>query len=424
MAFLSSIQRTTRQRENSTLLFIGLSTIFLLNPFLSVILCAASILVSKPRGNTMLYFWFAITALWLGLLNITKEPESDQLMYLIYFNRAADLNPLDGILHYAGRSEKEPIYGLLNYLCYWLLNGNARLFFIACSFIEYYILFISIYTILSHSGYGLKSVVFGVIISAFFTQFFVLSIHLLRQVMAFSIVFYAISRKAVDGKNHWLPLICAPLIHSTAALFSILSLLPWIFHRMNLRQWIYFILILMSLISSCIAIGSTLTNLLGEDNGSSYIFRRMSDGYDDGGTMDIVKSLIIIIPLWTICVIALTKRLSGSKCQNVSHTNGYYSPLYPIIHLFIFLSVMVLSFSSLPLIQYRFAFVNYSFLGFLLPILFNRKNKIQNLYILTTSIIFIIYFLSTYQLSGWTYRIDVAQILLYPAPLYFILSPL
>ena len=125
MAFLSSIQRTTRQRENSTLLFIGLSTIFLLNPFLSVILCAASILVSKPRGNTMLYFWFAITALWLGLLNITKEPESDQLMYLIYFNRAADLNPLDGILHYAGRSEKEPIYGLLNYLCYWLLNGNA-----------------------------------------------------------------------------------------------------------------------------------------------------------------------------------------------------------------------------------------------------------------------------------------------------------
>ncbi len=169
--------------------------------------------------------------------------------------------------------------------------------FIACSFIEYYILFISIYTILSHSGYGLKSVVFGVIISTFFTQFFVLSIHLLRQVMAFSIVFYAISRKAVDGKNHWLPLICAPLIHSTAALFSILSLLPWIFHRMNLRQWIYFILILMSLISSCIAIGSTLTNLLGEDNGSSYIFRRMSDGYDDGGTMDIVKSLIIIIPL-------------------------------------------------------------------------------------------------------------------------------
>lgn len=399
-------------RISSMNLFLFLGFIFLLNPFASLACGTLLLLLKKKPATADLRFWMALMALWISLVNITKVPASDQIMYQTMFARYAHHDLWDGLFAYTGIKSKEPVYGLYQYICYHLFWGNDKLFFLTSSFISYYVLSLAVSTILLKAGQGVKAVIFGVICCTFFNQFFYLSIHLLRQIMAFSIVLYAVALKAEDGRNHWIPLICAPLIHTTTGIFAILALFPFIYHRMNLREYLIILCPLLIVTVGSIAFGSMMTAILGDNSATSYAFRRMTTNLDDGVASNPLVVAIMITPLSIIALINL-KRLSKNKKL------FFNSPLYPIIYLFLFLAIMVLSLSARPVMQYRFVFVTYQFLPFLLPLLIPKKSVYRSPYFIIVGAFFIIRFLLTFNNSAWTYKLTAIDMLTWPAPFYF-----
>lgn len=395
--------------------FIIFGAIFILNPLASIFCGIIWLLSKKNPAVSNLRFWFVLLALWISLVNITKIPASDQIMYLKWYDGLENLNSIRRIFQYSSDAKvyKEPIYGLFQFICHTIYFGNSKLFFLTASFVSYYFLFLAVNIILRKTGQGLKAVIFGVICCTFFNQFFYLSIHLLRQIMAFSIILYAIALRTQDGRNHWIPLICAPLIHTTAALFTLLAIMPFIYHRMRMREYLIMLCPLLIVTVGSMAFGSVMTSFLGDNSASGYAFRRMSTNFDDGVSSNPLVIAIMIIPLSVISLLTL-KRLSKSK--------NLTSPLYPIIYLFLFLAIMILSLSGRPLLQYRFTFVTYQFLPFILPILFPSKSKFRNTYFLIIGGFFILRFLLTFDSGAWTYKITVLNMLSWPAPFYFFAS--
>lgn len=294
-------------------------------------------------------------------------------------------------------------------------RGNDKLFFLTSSFVSYWLLFLSTCIILLRAGQGVKAVMFGVVCCAFFNQFFYLSIHLLRQIMAFSIVLYAIALHTQDGRNHWIWLICAPLIHTTAALFSILAIFPFIYHRMNLKETLILLCPLLLVSIGSIAFGELMLSIVGENSASSYAFRRLSTDYDDGVDSNPLVVAIMIAPLAIISILNLY-RLSKHQRET------FNSSLYPIIYIFLFLAIFILSMSNRPLMQYRFVFVTYQILPLLLPLLLPTKSRWRDPYFLIVGAFFILRFFLTLSNSSWTYQITMTDMLTWPVPLYFLAS--
>lgn len=394
--------------------FIVFGFLFILNPLVSIFCGASWLILKKNPVESELRFWFVLMALWISLVNITKVPASDQMMYLRWYDSLENINSIGRIFQYSGDEKvyKEPIYGLFQFICHTVYFGNDKLFFLTASFISYYFCFLAVGIILQKAGQGLNAVIFGVVCCTFFNQFFYLSIHLLRQIMAFSIVLYAIALRTQDGRNHWIPLICAPMIHTTAALFALLAILPYIYHRMNLREYLIMLCPLLVVTVGSIAFGSMMTSFFGDNSASGYAFKRMSTNFNDGLEANPIVIAIMLTPLSIISLLTL-KRLPKSK------NNKSTSPLYPIIYLFLFLAIMILSLSARPLMQYRFTFVTYQFLPFLLPLLFQPKSIWRNPFFIITGIFFILRFLLTFDGGTWIYKITALDMLSWPVPFYF-----
>lgn len=386
-----------------------LIAIFIINPFISIILGIILLTSKKRYANADLNIWCILVAAWLSLINLTKVPESDQVMYIEWYKNCVNTNLIDGIFYYSGKL-KEPAYGIFQYACNILFDGNVKLFTFTVSFVNYSLLFFAVKIILLKARQGIRAVIFGIICISFFNQFFYISIHLIRQVMAFSIALYAIALHVKDGKNHWIILACAPLVHSTAALFSLLAIIPFIYHRMNLRQYVLLSIPLLISTVGSIAFGSMMLLVVGEDSMAGYAFYRMSSAADDGLESSPVVVAIMLIPLLTISIITLLR---------LRRNRSYNSALYPILYLFLFLAILILSMSARPLVQYRFVFVTYQMMPFLLPLLLSPKNRLRNLYFVGTGTMFILRFFLTLNNSTFSYNITTGDLIYLPAPLYF-----
>lgn len=389
--------------------------LFLLNPLAAIASGGLWLVLKRNPAESDLHFWLGLLALWISLVNMTKTPASDQIMYQHLFAKYAYIDLWDGMFDYTSTKLKEPVYGLYQYICYHLFWGNDKIFFLTTSFISYYFLFLSANIILQKAGQGIQAVVFGVVCCTFFNQFFYLSIHLLRQVMAFSIVLYAVALRTEDGRNHWLLLVCATLIHTTSAIFAGLALFPCIYHRMNLKETVLMLLPLFIITIGSITFGSFMLSVLGDNNAGAYAFKRMSTDYDDGVASSPVTIAIMLIPLSFIALQTLF-RLSKQKRRH------YQSPLYPIIYLFLILAIFIISMTGRPLMQYRFLFVTYQILPFLLPLLFPPKSIWRQPYFLLVGILFVLRFLLTFNNSDWVYNITAIDMLTWPVPFYFFAS--
>lgn len=404
-------QQHLKSRLTNIYFFLCFGGLFIFNPLLSIFCSGIWLIIKNKPDETDVKFWLALLALWISLVNLTKVPESDQVMYLKMFSRYSEHDLWSGIFNYTNKPYKEPVYGLYQYICYYSFLGNSNLFFLLTSFLSYWLLFQSVNIILTNARFGITSVIFGVVCCTFFNQFFYVSIHLIRQILAFSIVVYAIALKTQDGKNHWILLISAALIHTTAMLFAFLALLPYVYHRMNIREYLILSIPLLIITVGSFAFGTMMTSILGENSTSGYAFKRLSTDFEDGLKADPIVVAIMLAPLSIIAIIALY-RLSRS----------YISSLYPIIYIFLFLAIMILSLSARPLMQYRFVFVTYQLMPFLLPILLPHNSKWRNPYYLVIGSLFILRFFITLPHSSWIYNVSPVELLYWPVPLYFLAS--
>lgn len=402
--------------------FAPIAVVIIINPFLGMVLALMQLLKAsddwEDNAPQMITFMSA-TAIWISLVNITKTIASDQFAYSWLFNHVADRGFYATVFESWGGSGKEPVYSFITWILYYLCGGSLRLFFFVLSMMIYMLHFAATYKLFRKIDASKGTLICGVIVLTFFTQYFVMTLHIIRQMLAAAIAIYAIVYRATEGKYNWWLLVAAPLIHTSAFFLVGLSLIPWIYSWMNVKK----IAIVLSGFIPIIIFSGTIGSLLGGATGIdaiSYAAQRLGDdGASDGGSISLSILLTVFVPLG-ICAICEIKRAhSEISYENDSYqeTDRINHPLLPIAYLAILVIIFVLSFSKTPLIQYRFFYYSYSFIPLLLPLLF-KESQLSNLYQAGSSIFFVARFFLIHNESAFKYA-PAINLILQPITYFF-----
>ena len=132
-----------------------------------------------------------LASLYVSIINITKTHESDLGDYVFYYLRAKELNLFEYIAENFIWYSFEPFYLFVSYFLS-RVGFPVELFLFGISFLIYFFL---IKAALKFQLKHKNAFYFSVILLVFSPVFFSLSLHLIRQLLAYSICFYLMSTK-------------------------------------------------------------------------------------------------------------------------------------------------------------------------------------------------------------------------------------
>lgn len=382
-----------------------LIAVYMLNPLCGILL-AAFLYYREDESNGYLYLLFIFMAAYMGVINMTKKPASDLIAYLQIFNNVPIKGFWKNIFDYSSNTGREPLYGLINYLGYYFTGGNAALFIFFLTIGIYLLPLQGIHMIFKHANCSKSAILCGAFVLTFFSLYFLVTAHLVRQVLATSFIVYAIAYRTVSGKNNWFFLAFAVFTHSMTAILVIISFIPQIYKRLSIMQ----ALIIASCFLLIIIFNTQVAQLLSgmtPVKSIDYAIRRFGSVGSAEGNLQMWTKVIITVPL-SIVVCRLL--------YVIRHEPQH--PLYSIINVYWLLLLIIFSFYSNTLIQGRFFMIMYSLVSFIVPLLFYRLEKMNYWYSLVVSIFFVCSFFIMYNASAWHYA-EMEELLLYPFPVLF-----
>ena len=375
--------------------------LFIINPTVGLIIATLFLLKSRHKEN-LLHVFVVLLAIWISLVNLTKEPAGDQLSYLHYFRTAGELKLMSWWKEMTAGSMKEPLFYLYTYFSYYLFFSQEKLFFFSLSFFNYIILFETIIYLNKHIGTGFIFAFSGIIVCTFFTQYFALTLHVVRQILGATIIVSTIILRGIDGKPRYLLLIVGILIHTSLVFLAGLASISWFYKKLD--GWR--IIVCITALAGFVILFGMIGQLLLQHSSSSitsYAFSRMKDDASDGsGEVSMGPLIMVLIPMQIICLKLLFHDLPKGHYL-YRNNNDLISPFYPITYIFLLLSFFILSMSKAPLIQYRFFMMVYTFIPFVLPYLFYKTNILSKFYLIGISILFFIRFLLLHNMGTFKY---------------------
>ena len=381
-----SLNISSKQRRTNLIIYVLFYLgLFLFNPTLSL-LVSFVVVASNPATTQRQYFTFyVLLAAWLGVLNMTKELFSDQIYYTRIFVSVDTSNIFEAIYNYrenGALSFKEIVFNVYSVLVNLFTAANPRAYFFIITVNVYLLHFISIHKVLFASRRSKLDVVCSILLMAFTFQFFIQSVHAVRQILATSFVVYAIAYRAVYGKNHWPFLLIAFFIHNSTILYAILALLPQLYRKLSYKQLFIYLFTFIVFTQIYSRIGEFLeTANLGV---LSNVGERMATAKEstEAELFSLRNTLIYTLPL-VLCSFCVLIR---------DYKRNILSPLGTIAYVTLLNIILVLGVSSAPTLQFRYTMYIYSFLPFLLLMLGKSRMPIYNLYILFVTSFFVFRF--------------------------------
>lgn len=383
--------------------------LFLVNPLIGFLFATIQVLncsedYEDNRPSIILFIFSA--AIWISLINITKTISGDQGVYTRFFLSVPQNGLYKTVFEAWGGSGKEPVYSFITWMLYWITGGSVRLYYFILSMSIYLPHFLAAYFVFRKINAPKGALICGILVLTFFTQYFVMTLQLVRQMLAAGLIIYALAYRATTGKNNWMLLVIAVLIHTSAFLLAALSLVPWFYSWLNLKRS----LIVLGCFIPFIVFNGILGSIIGGSSGIAAIDYGLTT-YSNNGYIDSAKGLqlsimlMIFIPLSAACYMILTRYKKENNSENHDEPDYEESPentLLPLVYICILLMIFVFSFTKSPLIQYRFFYYTYSFIPILLPLLF-YKTLFEKPYWFAISLFFIVRFFITHNTSGWKY---------------------
>lgn len=367
---------------------------FIIPPIVTIPYAMNSYFKSRKYDEKVYMLIFVAFASYLAVINASKYPAGDQYAYWSVYMKA----PIKGlwwcIMHIYGHRDatngKEFMNGIYNYYGYYLTGGCYPLYIYINTLFVYLPFFFFIKKIFENSPHRKYAVFAGVVCLTFFTQFFNLTIHLQRQVLAYSIIIWIYYVKAKTGKINFLLLFLAFFTHSTAIFFVPFVFFDIFFKRMSKKRMLLVggILVVLFAIVGRLA-GSVETKELS-NNTLTYSVSRIQYGQTDEASFHIEQYLMLNIPLFIICLMNMFKK-GLSRFEYITYNT------YVILFLF------VMSMSGSELIQYRYSFFTYGYIGFILPKFIASKSERYRNYLGFICFFFIIRFYYTFDDIIWHY---------------------
>lgn len=228
----------------------------------------------------------------------------------------------------------------------------------------------------------------AIILLSFFTQFFNLTIHIQRQMIASAFMFYALVLMVEKQKIPWIPMIFACTLHTTMMFFVPFFFIRFLLKPLKIR---YFILVI-SLMAVCIISAPNAAMAIISEGTDSYALKRLAyTGNSDNIGLNLETAYIVFIPLCFICL----KNMYLEKKYLVQGESFIYM-------VFLILTILVFC-STNSTVQYRFMMASYGFIALFLPLLFRRNTEKAKIYILLISIFFVLRFYITFDAIIWKY---------------------
>lgn len=218
-------------------IFSGL--LLILSPILSLFVAILDLtIVKRVKSLNSVIFILCIV---LSLINCTKIIEGDLILYLKQFNMADKYSYFEYLIF----SFKDPVYYSFKYFFYNFISSDFSLFLFSVTFISYWFLLKGVLNFASIFSIKITDTLLIILLVAFFPQIFSFSAHLVRQFIAISIGFYALSEfYSKNSKKSIFLLLLSILIHSSNLIFVLFFI-----HKINVKKSIYYAIIF-SVISS------------------------------------------------------------------------------------------------------------------------------------------------------------------------------
>ncbi len=375
--------------------------LFLLNPLVAIVLLALQCVRmdenEESQNNKLMVLFGILCCVFISLVNMTKEPVSDLLMYI---NRYKDAENC-GFVRYlyiapnvsGGTVMKEPLY----YGSVWVLNrlygGNVGMFLFTVSFVMYGFTIAAIVLF----GRAMKIrpfvIIVGIVFFCFYPYIFSSRMNIIRQSLANSVLVYVMVRYFFYGKKLWLGILAFPFLHSSSIFFLPLLFIT-AFGKPFKEVWYWYVgafvfLIGIQVLSQYI-VG---LKMLGQDDSVSYALNRVSGGAVgryELSSFQIIGDVFLLI----YGVIVHSGKL-------LPMTNS----LRRLTFVFLFVSAFILIFINEGQWGVRFFHYLWSFVPFMLMIFLQWWKKVSNLSLFIVSVALIVIWTIYLSFGYWSFDI-------------------
>jgi len=356
--------------------------LFMLNPTIALLVSAITLFSSQNPLKRQYYTFYILLACWIGVLNMTKQLFSDQIYYARIFVRADTSDFFNAIWNYRGKdflTYKEIVFNIYSVFCNLLTNANPRAYFFILTVNIYLLHFLALHKVLFASERSKWEVLCAVILMAFFTPFFIQSIHAVRQILATSFVVYAIAYRAVSGKDNWLFLIVAFFIHNSTIFFILLAFIPYLYRKLDVRQSIMFLLIFGLFTVFYVQVGVLLDAM---DIGvMSSVGRRLISA---GSSAEDKLFSLRVFYIYTIPTL-----ISSFFILRREYRKENPLPIICFSYLSILTFFLIEGFSGAVTVQFRYMFYMYSFIPFVLLFPEESTGKWQRIFYPVITVFFV-----------------------------------
>lgn len=364
--------------------------LFFVQPFLALSLLVVVSLIEGEKSPGIVYIIAFFGACYLGLVNITKFPDSDFAKYLEWYASAQDFS-LPAFLAIFSR---EPVYWIYLHTIANLPFASEQLFVFASTVVSYLIFIFAVIRVSLSLRLSIRVVTCIAVALMFFAPLFSLSAHLMRQFIAASLVILFFSESLLLGRRYWWMLIVAILVHYSAILFLPLALMKK-FDRVSSGIGVFLYL---SALPILYFLSKGAASLFTDMPVVGFVFNRVAA--EGGAELEHLSYVSIFFAVATI-TLSISNLMASWRMGSTALSNHGWRINVTVIILGVIVLVSNLLEGTTE-IATRFYFYMYFLLGLVLPMFVATHRRLAML-IFPLLALLIPYFFYNSQFGAWKY---------------------
>lgn len=386
--------------------------LFLINPLLTIIGLAVygvslgNKSIGKANKDYLLAFG-VLCGIYISLVNMVKEPESDLGVYIYWYKLSKHYNLWRYLLIAPGTmSYKDPLFHAMAWILYKLYVGNVSIYLFTLSLLEYIPCILAIYYFGKRLEMKAYVVVTGILLLCFIPYIHLHTMNIIRQTLANGILCYVMVRHFFYGKKEWLGMAAMVLIHSTSALFLPVLFLP-AFGKSFKKAWPWIFGVVVFLVGIQTFAGGLL--MAGNFNNESTIGTALTTASGNAaGDYGLTTPLLALVIVFLIYSVFLYFGMILPSTEGLKRFTFVY----------IYVALFIIIYLKEGLWASRFFHYWFTIVPFILMTAF-QKWKIHNNLMLIMSLAMIVFWSIYLQTGAWSYNIPLGPWLT-PVPVYFL----
>ena len=376
--------------------------IFIFNPIIAVLLVTIQALKTRQYTYNNVYVFTFIGIILMSFVNMVKIPENDLENYIYYYHNAQSYNFFD-YLKFGGQlvgEWKEPAYTTFAYILNYICVDNEYIYKFLYTSINYFLLCKSVYIFSKEQkDIPIYYCTLGIAFMFFIPYIFTMSLQIMRQFFAGSLLIYNLSRISFDNKRNkiydYIIILIMVLMHTTSLIFVPFLLLPYFEKSIKYKNnWFFFGIILSIIVGIRFVSGLLLkigfgSNLIMVNDALNRASQKTTFELESLGPIQIIMIIFIIL-----------------LCYFLSYKSKFSTQpgMMRYCHLWFFITIFILINLDQTELSGRFLFYVYPAVPILL-ISFLAIIRIKPITTILIAIGLIIFWGIYLEIGTWTYDI-------------------